>query len=141
MLFGRSLMRFPNKFTLSKVRFNLTSSKVTGITEKISSSVSQASYWSKVILEVSKQVYKKEGLAPPSISEFQAVYKKLYAQALEYANAPQKLLELTKVKVVKDDVIRYAAYGVQLFGLFSLGEIIGRRQIFGYPTFGEEKHH
>ncbi len=94
------------------------------------------------MLEVSKQIYAKEGLAPPKLKDFEVVYKKLYQQALQYTQQPQKALDLTKnIKFTKDNVYKYGAYAIQLLGLFSLGEIIGRRKVFGYPSFAKQESH
>lgn len=80
-------------------------------------------------------------MAPPKVKDFETVYKSLYAQALQYVKNPQKVLDLSKsFKITKECVVKYGAIGVQLFGLFSLGEIIGRRKVFGYPVFGHEEH-
>lgn len=129
---------------INGVRFNSTTSKVQsaagGIFLKVGAVTAQAGYWAKVVGELGKQIYVKEGLAPPKLKEFETVYKKLYSELLGFASNPAQLLEAAKsIKVTKDNVIQYGVYGVQLVGLFSLGEIIGRRKLFGYPSF-EAKH-
>ncbi|SCU91242.1 LADA_0F08878g1_1 [Lachancea dasiensis] len=95
-------------------------------------------YYSKVVGELSKQVYLKEGLQPPSIADFQSVYTKLYKQAVSAALKPKQSLGFIK-NVQKDDVVKYGAYGIQLAGLYSLGEVIGRRKVVGYTNYGA--HH
>ncbi|ODV82787.1 hypothetical protein CANARDRAFT_30578 [[Candida] arabinofermentans NRRL YB-2248] len=122
-------------------------------TRNISSYINKATgiantavYWSKVTLELGKQIYIKEGLAPPSVAELQSVYQSVYKQLLSIAKAPKPFLDssVAYVKTIsKDEGLRYGAYFIQIVGLFSLGEMIGRRQIVGYPSFGpkEEHHH
>ena len=53
----------------------------------------------------------------------------------------QKLIEQAKAyKPNAQDAVKYGVYGIQLAGFFALGEIVGRRQIFGYPKLGEAHH-
>lgn len=96
-------------------------------------------YYTKVAGELAKYVWLKEGLAPPSTAEVQKVFtsdlKALYAQALESSKNPNKVATYFK-SFKSDDYIRSGAIVVQLLGLFALGEIIGRRHIYGY-----KKHH
>ncbi|KAG7895548.1 hypothetical protein KL936_000256 [Ogataea polymorpha] len=86
----------------------------------------------------------KEGLAPPSVAEIQQVYQGLYKKALEFAAQPKTsadgLIKVAK-SLSKEEYLRFGAYFIQIVGLFSLGEIIGRRQIVGYPSFGPKEHH
>jgi F-type H+-transporting ATPase subunit g len=83
----------------------------------------------------------KEKLTPPTVAEFQTVYQTLYKQALEYSAKPFEVLSQLKA-LQKNDYLQLASYGVQLSGLFALGEIVGRRQVVGYPSFGShEEHH
>ncbi|ODQ80134.1 hypothetical protein BABINDRAFT_35584 [Babjeviella inositovora NRRL Y-12698] len=129
------------------VRFNSSAPKinVAGIQGKINSAVAKAThtlnsaiYWSKVVGQLAKKVYIKEGLAPPAIADFQAVYKKLYAQALAIpANRVQiykTILDAGAGSVAK----KGAVVGVQIFGLFALGEAIGRGHLMGYS---DHAHH
>ncbi|KAG7821811.1 hypothetical protein KL928_000286 [Ogataea angusta] len=106
--------------------------------------VSQYITKAQVTVEVSKQIYIREGLAPPSVAEIQQVYQGLYKKALEFASQPKTSADgLVKVakSLSKDEYLRFGAYFIQIVGLFSLGEIIGRRQIVGYPSFGPKEHH
>lgn len=65
-------------------------SLATGVTSKATSLATKSIYYSKVVGEVSKQVYLKEGLQPPSVADFQKVYTQLYKQALEFAFKPKQ---------------------------------------------------
>lgn len=95
-----------------------------------------ATYWSKVIAELGKQIYVKEGYAPPSLAEFQNVYKQLFAlgktQFTKYSENPKALLDVYNA-ITRQHVLKYGAIGVQFAGLFALGEMIGRRHIVDYP--------
>lgn len=105
------------------------------IVAKVNTLTEKSIYYSKVALELSKAVYKKEGLAPPSIAEFEKVYQCALNQAKLLAKDPKVVTE-TIVKNAqgfsKDETIRYICYFIQIVGFFSLGEIIGRRHIVGY---------
>lgn len=101
--------------------------------------LNQTIYWGKVGAEVGKIVYQKEGLAPPSVAQFQQVY----ANAFKYLQTPSLQKQLVDkamaFKPTKECGYKAGIYGVQLLAFFSIGEIIGRRSIFGYPSVGE--HH
>lgn len=103
----------------------------------VSQIANQATYWAKVSGEVAKQVYVKEGLAPPSVGEFQKVADCATKLAQQAAKDPRGTVA-TFVKTAegqsKTDVLRYLAYFVQIVGFFSLGEIIGRRNVVGYKS-------
>lgn len=81
-------------------------------------------------------VYLKERMAPPSGVQFQQTYEalwkqiskpdRLFAKAMEYANVV-KLAELGW-----QPFARVGLRGIELFGFFCIGEMIGRRSIKGY---------
>ncbi|KAH3660431.1 hypothetical protein OGAPHI_007017 [Ogataea philodendri] len=106
--------------------------------------ISQYVAKASVTVELGKQIYVREGLAPPAVSDFQKVYSDLYKKAFEFSGNPKasadQLINFTKSSS-KDELLRYGAYFIQIIGLFSLGEIIGRRQVVGYPSFGPKEHH
>ncbi|KAH3901788.1 related to ATP synthase subunit g, mitochondrial [Saccharomycodes ludwigii] len=110
---------------------------ITNLTSKIGLLITKTVYYSKVSAEVAKQVYIKEGLAPPTTTEFQSVFRKLYKEAIELTSKPKEALVLLK-NVTGKDLIKYSAYGIQLAGLYNLGEIIGRRKIVGYNHYDHE---
>lgn len=123
------------------VRFQSTSatkatSFVQNLSKKTSSTVNCIVYWSKVSAELAKQVYVKEGFAPPALGEFQTVYKDLFAKGRSlfkrWSEHPQEFVDFSK-SFTKKDAYVYGAIGVQFAGLFALGEIIGRRHIVDYP--------
>lgn len=141
-MFSRSAFNVQRTFARG-IRFNSTATKaqnaVQGLIEKVTVNVNKSIYWTKVTGELAKQIYLKEKLSPPSIAEFQSVYQTLYKKALEYSTKPKEVLSIAK-NLTKNDFLNYGAIGVQIVGLFSLGEIIGRRQLVGYPQFGSSHH-
>lgn len=100
--------------------------------------VSNATYWAKVTAEVSKQVYVKEGLQPPTVAEFQKVAdcaSKLSAQLLKDPKAVLETVGKTAQGTSKNEYLKYLAYFVQIVGFFSLGEMVGRRNVVGYKEY------
>ncbi|CCC69409.1 hypothetical protein NCAS_0C04190 [Naumovozyma castellii] len=91
-------------------------------------------YYGKVGAELSKEIYRKEGLTPPNVDEFKSVYAKLLGLGKEYSKKPTELLNMAK-SLKKNDLLKYGSYGVQILGFFSLGEVIGRRKLVGYKHY------
>ena len=92
-------------------------------------------YYTKVALELSKSVYVKEGLAPPTAAEVTKVYECALKQANSFAKDPKAFADLVAKNAQgfsKDEILRYICYFIQVVGFFSLGEIIGRRNVVGY---------
>lgn len=110
----------------------------TGLISKTSAFATKTIYYGKVGAELSKQVYLKERLQPPSIDEFKRAYIGLYQRGSFYASRPKDVINLVKA-FKKDDYIKYSALLIQLLGFYSVGEIIGRRKIVGYKNY--EEHH
>lgn len=105
------------------------------IATKVQTLADKSIYYSKVALELSKAVYTKEGLAPPTAAEFTKVYQCAQNQAKLVAKDPKAFLEVIAKNAQgfnKDEIIRYICYFIQIVGFFSLGEIIGRRNVVGY---------
>ncbi|KAK9234956.1 mitochondrial ATP synthase g subunit-domain-containing protein [Lipomyces kononenkoae] len=88
-------------------------------------------YWSKVVAEVSKQVYLKESFAPPTLAQFRSTFNGFHGTVLPYFATPEAFISGVK-SVTGATVFKFVGYSIQLFGAFSLGEIIGRRKIVGY---------
>ncbi|KAG0148240.1 hypothetical protein CROQUDRAFT_670047 [Cronartium quercuum f. sp. fusiforme G11] len=74
--------------------------------------------------ELLKQVYIKEKLTPPGPDQIKFAYSELI-QNLKSLNFWKKLIETGEWK-------RITVYGIEAVGLFSIGEMIGRRHIVGY---------
>lgn len=100
-----------------------------------------AVYWSKVGAEVAKVVYKAEGLAPPSQAQFQQTYQS-WMKVLKTPSEQKAILDkLSGLQPDKATAVKAAVYGIHCLAFFSVGEIIGRRSIFGYPSVGHAEHH
>jgi F-type H+-transporting ATPase subunit g len=78
-----------------------------------------------VAREFLKQVYIRESLAPPkSVSEVQTAYKSLWEQA---SNA-----QWWKTTLENGQWKKVGIYALEAYGIFHIGEIVGRRSIVGY---------
>lgn len=84
------------------------------------------------------KVYLKEKMSPPSGQQFQETFEalrkqvenpnKVFSKAMEYTN-------LAKIQEIGWQPIARAGFrGVELFGFFCVGEMIGRRSIMGYKV-------
>ncbi|KAI5954484.1 ATP20 [Candida jiufengensis] len=113
------------------------SSLLTKSTEAINKTV----YWSKVAAELSKTVYQKEGFAPPSIKQFESTYQNLYKFLRSSKDQEKFVNQYKNYRPDSKSIVQLGVYGIHLAGFFALGEIIGRRRIFGYPKLGDSHHH
>jgi hypothetical protein len=76
-------------------------------------------------------VYVAERLAPPtSISEIKSAYKTLFDRATD-AKWWRSTLESGEWK-------RVAVYAAEAYGIFTIGEMIGRRHVVGYVLLSRE---
>lgn len=126
----------------AQVRYSSTSSKpsaVANVTAKAQAALNTSLYYTKVTGELLKYVWVHENLSPPTMQQIQRTFttdaKALFEKALESSKDP-KALQAKVLSWTKNDYIVGGAAIVQLLGLFSLGEIIGRRHIYGY-----KEHH
>lgn len=99
-----------------------------------------AVYWGKVSFEVGKLVYKQEGLAPPSQAQFKQVYNGFVKFLKTPAEQKAALEAVTKFQPNKQNLSQLGIYSVHILAFFSVGEIIGRRSLFGYPVASGEHH-
>ncbi|KIK62333.1 hypothetical protein GYMLUDRAFT_165006, partial [Collybiopsis luxurians FD-317 M1] len=72
-----------------------------------------------VFREIVKPVYRTEGLSPPSVETERSVYKTLCSNA-----APKA--------VSSGEVMRIGIYGLEAYGIFTVGEMIRRGSTVGY---------
>ncbi|SCZ93680.1 BZ3500_MvSof-1268-A1-R1_Chr6-3g08817 [Microbotryum saponariae] len=86
-------------------------------------------YNAAVAKEIVKQVYVKEKLAPPSLGQVTYVYQQFFNSARD-VNYWQQLYKSGEWK-------RWAIYAVEAYGIFKIGEMIGRRHVVGYKLEGE----
>ena len=116
------------------------SSAVSGLIAKTTHLTNAAVYWSKVTFDLGKIVWKREQMNPPSVEQFQQVYQK----AFKWLQSPQQqkewLQKVAQIKPTKDTIAKGTYYGVQLAAFYSVGEMIGRRLISGYPKPHHEHH-
>jgi len=78
-----------------------------------------------VAREFLKQIYIAERLAPPtSLSQITSVYKQLYSNAIS--------IPFWRELWTSGQWTKVAIYGLEAYGIFHIGEIIGRRHIIGY---------
>lgn len=127
------LRNYSSQAAKAQSTFNTVAEKATGLAKC-------GVYYTKVAGELAKYIWLKEGLSPPTVAEVQKTFttdlKALFTSALKNPKQINQLVEQSK-NYTKDDYIRFGAYGVQFLGLFALGEIIGRRHIYGYK---DHKH-
>jgi len=84
-------------------------------------------YKLSVAREFFKQVYVREGLAPPAdLATIQNTYQTLFARArdINYWRGVAQSGEWAKVGI----------YGLEAYFIFHIGEMIGRRHIVGYKV-------
>lgn len=114
----------------------LLNSTVAKSTQLINSTV----YWGKVGAELGKTVYKSEGLAPPSQAQFKQVYECFTKMLKSPADQKALIAQIRGFQPNKQNLSKVAIYGIQGLAFFSVGEIIGRRSFFGYPSVGGAHH-
>ncbi|ODQ47892.1 hypothetical protein PICMEDRAFT_15767 [Pichia membranifaciens NRRL Y-2026] len=130
-------------FARQSIRAVAAASKAQPVARRSASSLAQtiasfsekSVYYTKVALELSKSVYVKEGLAPPTVAEVTKVYECALKQADSFAKDPKAFADLVAKNAQgfsKDEILRYICYFIQIVGFFSLGEIVGRRNVVGY---------
>ncbi|PWN90634.1 hypothetical protein FA10DRAFT_229829 [Acaromyces ingoldii] len=99
-------------------------SSVTGV--NVSSYADSLLYNLRVAGSLFKQVYIAEGMAPPKLQAIQEAYRTMYARAVD-ANWWTGIVNNGEWK-------RLALYAVEAYGIFNIGEMIGRRHIVGYKV-------
>jgi F-type H+-transporting ATPase subunit g len=78
-----------------------------------------------VAREFLKQIYTAERLAPPtSLSQITSVYQQLYSNAIS--------IPFWRGLWTSGQWTKVAIYGLEAYGIFHIGEMIGRRHIIGY---------
>lgn len=77
-----------------------------------------------VAREVLKQVYVAEKLSPPSLAQITTTYSALFKNASD-AHYYRHTIESGQWK-------RFAILALELYGIFTIGEMLGRRHIVGY---------
>jgi F-type H+-transporting ATPase subunit g len=119
-------------------------SKVGGRTGKVVGFIERQTpfvvYYSKVGLELARIVFRNRGMTPPSVSTFQTFYQNFWnsVRSGSILQSPQNVLQ--SVRNVNAAQLTSAGIVVaELFGFFTIGEIIGRFKLIGYR--GETASH
>ncbi|WFD30836.1 hypothetical protein MSPP1_001860 [Malassezia sp. CBS 17886] len=90
----------------------------------------------RVAGSVAKQVYIAERLAPPtSFGQIASAYRTI----IDCVATPSWWTQT----MTSGQWRKVAVYGIEAVGIFSIGEMIGKRSIVGYKlkTVGDDKHH
>jgi F-type H+-transporting ATPase subunit g len=120
--------------------------RVNGLVDRVAGLQKPIVYWGKVSGEVAKQgiphfgvtqlVYLKEKMSPPSSAQFQETFDALRKQVAKPEEVFKKAMEYTDINKVRglgwQPFARAGLRGLELFGFFCIGEMIGRRSIKGY---------
>ncbi|KAF5335015.1 hypothetical protein D9758_016185 [Tetrapyrgos nigripes] len=77
-----------------------------------------------VFREICKYIYRSENLSPPSIFTIRSAYETLWARAINR--------EYWSGAVGSGEIARIGVYAVEAYGIFKIGEILGRRSLVGY---------
>ncbi|KAJ7158480.1 hypothetical protein C8R46DRAFT_1178018 [Mycena filopes] len=79
-----------------------------------------------VARELAKQVYRAELQFPKDAGAFRTAYETLYQRAIDPA--------YWRGIMQSGEIARVGIYAVEAYGIFKIGEIIGRRKVVGYPV-------
>ncbi|KAL1730115.1 mitochondrial ATP synthase g subunit-domain-containing protein [Schizophyllum commune] len=86
-----------------------------------------------VARELVKQVYRAEQLQPPSSwAQIRSAYETLYARATDR--------QFWRHAIASGEIAKIFVYGVEAYGIYKIGEIIGRRHLVGYSVPSSSHH-
>ncbi|KAF8623294.1 hypothetical protein AX17_007466 [Amanita inopinata Kibby_2008] len=77
-----------------------------------------------VTRELFKQIYVTERMQPPSLATIRSAYSTILCRAVDAAYWRQV--------VQSGEILKIGIYGLEAYGIFKLGEIVGRRNLVGY---------
>ncbi|KAF8885514.1 mitochondrial ATP synthase g subunit-domain-containing protein, partial [Infundibulicybe gibba] len=77
-----------------------------------------------VAREVLKHIYVAEGLRPPTLAAVRAAYETMWTRGSSPA--------YWRGALGNGEAARVGVYAVEAYGIFKIGEIIGRRSLIGY---------
>ncbi|KAF9989005.1 hypothetical protein BGZ75_007915 [Mortierella antarctica] len=132
-------------FSLASIH-DLASSRINfiamnAVTKSLSTAVSTATklsgpvlYNAKVAGQIAKQVYIREGMAPPTGAQFEAA-KEAVTKFAKTAGSANMWKNISKDQYLKAGLVAAEAYTFFLFG-----EIIGRRNFVGYDVESADSH-
>ncbi|KAJ7512726.1 mitochondrial ATP synthase g subunit-domain-containing protein [Mycena galericulata] len=78
-----------------------------------------------VAREIVKQVYRAELQPPKDVATVRTAYETLYRRATDAS--------YWRSIVQNGEIAKVGIYALEAYGIFKIGEIIGRRKIVGYP--------
>ena len=83
-------------------------------------------------------MYLKEKMSPPSAGQFQQTFEALRKQVMQPETIFSKAMEYTNINKIQQlgwqPFARVGLRGIELFGFFCVGEMVGRRSIKGYKV-------
>ncbi|KAF9992003.1 ATP synthase subunit G atp20 [Entomortierella chlamydospora] len=91
-------------------------------------------YNAKVAGQIAKQVYIREGMAPPSGAQIEAA-KDATLKFIKSARSAN-----TWKNISKDQYLKAGLVAAEAYTFFLIGEIIGRRNIVGYDVKSADSH-
>ncbi|ORY82606.1 mitochondrial ATP synthase g subunit-domain-containing protein [Protomyces lactucae-debilis] len=106
--------------------------RVSGATRGLMGLQEPVVYYAKVVGQLAKQVYLKEGMAPPSMAQFEQVAKNIVSNGTSPKGLSSLVGQLRGLKT--GEMIKLGADGLVIYGFFCIGEMIGRRNLVGYDV-------
>ncbi|KAG0347732.1 hypothetical protein BG004_007070 [Podila humilis] len=91
-------------------------------------------YNARVVGQIAKQVYIREGMAPPTAAQFESAK----AATLKFAKAARSAN--TWKNISKDQYIQAGLVAAEAYAFFLVGEIVGRRNFIGYNVQSADSH-
>ncbi|KAG0228200.1 hypothetical protein BGW41_003519 [Actinomortierella wolfii] len=91
-------------------------------------------YNAKVAGQIAKQVYIKEGMAPPSGAQIEAAK----ASVLNFAKSARSAN--TWKNISKEQYLKAGLVAAEAYAFFLVGEIVGRRNFVGYDVKPADAH-
>ncbi|KAK3825341.1 MAG: mitochondrial ATP synthase g subunit-domain-containing protein [Benniella sp.] len=92
-------------------------------------------YNAKVAGNIAKQVYIREGMAPPSGAQIEAAKESV----LKFSKAARSAS--TWKNISKEQVLGVGLVAAEAYAFFMVGEIVGRRNLIGYDVKSADSHH
>jgi F-type H+-transporting ATPase subunit g len=91
-----------------------------------------------MVSRLTSLVYLKEKMAPPSGAQFKETFEALRKQVVQPDRVFSKAMEFTNIAKLQglgwQPFARAGLRGLELFGFFCVGEMVGRRSIKGYKV-------
>jgi F-type H+-transporting ATPase subunit g len=91
-------------------------------------------YNAKVAGQIAKQVYIREGMAPPSGAQFESAKEATFKFVKSARSAN------TWKNISKDQYLKAGLVAAEAYAFFLVGEIVGRRNFVGYDVKSADSH-